>query len=250
MCVHRARSGPLTVRDERCGLPPFSRHDKFGEWFAVARRALSSAKLVGQRSGVTRIADGDRGHRLPALRDLKNCASLLWENASHLVNTEAAGSRLDSEARTCGADVVKGMAVGLIVVMEGEPGDGNGQDRRLSGPERIPFLQDAGQAGEILGIVLGGNDVSPRLVIETGGRPTSRFEEAAQDLRRDGSFGESARAPAALQDVLYREIVRSRIFHAHSFRFVEDPRRAMRWPHPAQPAVCNNVRPGGAANYL
>ena len=82
---------------EGSSVPPCARHNKVREGLAGPWREFALLQLVGQRLGVTRVADRHRGDRLPVVGDMEYLARLVGIETGHLVDIEAIGHRLETK---------------------------------------------------------------------------------------------------------------------------------------------------------
>src|ERR1700676_1826932 len=184
-------------------MTPLAGHHKIADGLACSGSQLALAEFIRQRGGITRVADGESGDRLPAFGDGEDQLGFRRVEAGHLVDEESELRGLNGQKGRGSAGVVKGVAVGSAVV-EVEIGDGDGEDRGVACPSGVEFDKSADELLEIPFVFARGDEEGPRLLIVAGGRPASGLEQAAQDVGRDWLVAESARAPATAYKIVDR----------------------------------------------
>jgi hypothetical protein len=193
-------------------MAPVAGHDKVGESFALARGKFALFELVGQGTGITRVADRDGGDGLPIFGDVEYLARLVGVEAGHLVDIQAVGDRLESELRAGAANIVECVTDRLAFLVF-HLGDGNREHWRVLCPALIELDHRAQNFIEVLFVVLCGDYVRPWLGIAAGWRPAGGFEEALQDSGRYRLVTEGAGAPTVEYKFVDRRFNGSGILH-------------------------------------
>src|SRR6266581_955646 len=161
---HAMKASPSP--DESGSLLPFPGKNKIFERLARARRKLPRAKVLRDcvcRSG---IPERDGRDRLPIPGNREKLASFLHGEAGHLMDSQAQCGGFDNETHCCLASIMERMPVGLAGPFEIAFGNGEHQNRSVLRPSAVAFDQCAENTLEFLGIVLGRNNISPRLLVK------------------------------------------------------------------------------------
>src|ERR1700676_4857468 len=105
------------------------------------------------------------------------------------------------------------VSIWSAVLCEGQFSYGESQDWGVLSPRNVERHQHAEQFGEIFCVVLGGDDICPRLFVAAGRGPARCFKQALQHIGSDGLVAEGARTPALGDEIVYRKIRRRPFVH-------------------------------------
>src|SRR5437588_10116118 len=137
---------------------------------------------------------------------LHDALPIFVREAGHLVNEQASRCSLRGQLGICGADIMDGHGIRRAVAAEVPPRHGNREDRGVLRPVLVEFHQNPQHLLEILGIILGGHQISPGLLVVAGGCPAGRLEKACENRRFHGLVRESAWTPAIADELVNRMI--------------------------------------------
>jgi hypothetical protein len=200
-------------------MAPVAGHDEVGERFALARGKFALFELVGQGTGVTRVADCDGSDSLPVFGDVEHLARLVGVEAGHLMNMQAVGDRLETQLRAGAANIMEAVRERLAFLVF-DLRDGNRKHRRVLRPALIELDHRAQNLVEIVFVVFRGDDVCPRLTVAAGWRPSSSLEEAPEDGGRDRFVAKGARTPTMEHEFVDWRFNGSGVFHwSATFRY-------------------------------
>jgi hypothetical protein len=156
---------------------------------------LTFALLIGQGGRVAEGAHGDRGLDLvDFLVGAELAVGALGVKTGHGVRVEAELAGRERERHPGGAGVEGGGAVGLVVVAEVAAGEEDDQERGLGGPE-VGLDEQADDAG-VRGLAGEPVTEAPGLLVEAGGGPAHRLEQAGDLILGDRVLTEGAWGPA------------------------------------------------------
>ena len=225
-CIARAgqalplRGLNLTIAsrlEEGRNLAPAPGEDERLERFPAARGEFAFAQFFRELFGIARIAEGESGDRLKALRDRVGFADFVGQDSGHLMDEEAARDGFNRELGRGEANVVPSVAI-RVAIVPARVGDGDHERGRVLAPCGVARDEALQHAVEFGGLLFAGDEVVPRLAVVRRGRPARGFEQAAENFRLDGAVGEGARAPAAAKDFVNRVASFSKFFHFVSLR--------------------------------
>src|SRR5882724_11637448 len=180
---------------ERSSMPPATGHDKFGDGLACSRRHFAIFQVRRQRIRVASITDGNRGDGVPSDWNSKDLARFFGVKTSHLMDEQAVGSGFHGKQHGRRTSVVLRIAVGGVVLREGQLGDGNCQHGSALCPVGVEFHENAQHFLKAVFVVFCGHEIRPGLLVAAGRRPSGSFENAAQNILRNWFVGESPGAP-------------------------------------------------------
>src|SRR5215467_4446384 len=192
-------------RDERGRLPPLTGHDEFANGLAGAGGQFPVAQRLREGSGVARVTDGESGDGVKTSRDVKDLAGGVRIEAGHLVDEKSARGGFDAQKRHGRPGVVLRVAVGRLVLGEGQLRDRKTQYGGVLGPVDVEFDQRLQGFIEVFCVAAGRDNEVPGLLVAARGSPASGFEKAAQDFRRHVAVAESTGAPAIGDEFVDRE---------------------------------------------
>jgi hypothetical protein len=159
------------------------------------------------------IADGDGSDGLGVRGNFECLFGFGGVKSRHLVHDQATGSGFDAEKSGCGASIVESVAIWVAIALELEARNGKNKYLRVFGPAGIELHQDAKHFRKVFWIVLGRDQVNPRLLIAARGSPPRGFEQRGEDLMVDGLVGKGSRTPAITDQFMYGECGRCWIVH-------------------------------------
>ena len=148
------------------------------------------------------MADGEGGAEIVVFGDGEVGTGFGVIEAAHAVDEKTERGGLDREVGEGGPGIMEGIAIGRAVAGKSFLADGETEEVSIAGPFLV-FGDEAGEdSGEIARLILGGQDKTPGLFVETGSGPARSFKETKKDIRGDGGGGEIAGTPAAGEQIV------------------------------------------------
>src|SRR5579859_3067200 len=191
---------------ERSSMPPATGHYKFADRLACSRNEFSLPNIFGEAFWIAGIANRNGRYGIPAFRNTECLPCLVMREACHLVDKQAARCGFSGQLSVCGTNVVYGHGIWRAIMAEVAAGNGNRQHRGVLGPIGIEFHQGSDHFLEIFGVIFGGHQIGPRLVVVAGRCPTGGFEKACENRGFYEFIGEGAWAPAIANQFMDRMI--------------------------------------------
>lgn len=104
------------------------------------------------------------------------------------------------------AQIVQRVTVGPAILFKLSMSEGQDQHGRLAGPSSIGFYQHARQLFMIFGMVPGGHQKRPGLLVAGGCRLSGSLEQGQKFVAFDRSLRERAPAPSLANEVVDRHL--------------------------------------------
>src|SRR5580658_9627590 len=215
----------MTALYQRRRLPPAAfEYELVERPAALANVAL--AQLFRRSPIITRISQADRRDSLVRLGDFVKLPRLLRVEARHTVCGEAQGGSLQHKEASGDSGIVERVPVSLMVMFKLKLRDRDDQHRDMLGPCDVAGHETGQHPRKLFRLFFARHQKAPGLLIEAGGRPARRLQNAEELFRLDGPRRKDDGTPAMTDHIQHGMFCLRRLTWRNRFRHVQLDARA------------------------
>src|SRR5882724_657814 len=166
---------------------PRPAEDELTQVLTLSWREIARSEPSRKARRVSLIADRQPRPRLEPLRDAVYLSCLVREYPDHLMDKQTAHRRFHEQVAGGKSKVMNGSSIILGIQRKSQTHDAQGEDRCRLRPDLVSLDQAGEESLELLGLVLRGHEVTPRLLVKRRWRPSRRLKQRTHICLRNES---------------------------------------------------------------